>query len=582
MAARRRRLGRGALLATFALFLLPLAAIAHPLGNFTINHYSGIRVGTDAVVIDHVLDMAEIPTFSERADMDTNGDLTVSDAEAATYEAAHCDSTRDSLDLRMAGQRLDLTVTQTGLSFPQGQGAVTLRLVCVYRAAMPGALPTAGATFTFGDSSFAERRGWREIVVQGDGTTVATSNAPTDGISKRLTSYPTDLLSTPSDQPGASWTATPGGVLLAPLVVPDAHPVGAAVADVGASTSATPPPAAVPNGITDLGGDVMALFQARELTLPVVLLSMLVAAGLGALHALSPGHGKTVMAAYLVGSRGTATQALGLGLTVTVSHTLGVLALGMVSLSAASLIPPERLYPILGVVSGFIVVVIGVWLVWGRIRVIRRARSETWSHAEAAAAVVQEHGHQHGHEQDHGHGHAAEHPHALAVMVAPQPPELEQVNDAAHEHERDHAHGHDHSHDHGHQAGPEPEGWHSHAGRGHTHLPPRGTTLSWRGLFALGLAGGMVPSVSALILLLGSISLGRPAYGVALTVAFGVGMAVVLVGVGMGLVYARGFIDRMPSRAPGFRISRFLPTATAVIVLGAGLLITTQALMTLH
>jgi ABC-type nickel/cobalt efflux system permease component RcnA len=548
MAGRRRGVGAGVLLAVVALLLLPLVVSAHPLGNFTINHYSGVRVGTDAVVIDHVLDMAEIPTFSERADMDTDGDLTVSDAEAAASEAALCDSTRGSLDLRMAGQPLDLRVAQTGLSFPQGQGAVTLRLVCVYRAELPDALPAGGAAFTFSDSSFAERRGWREIVVQGDGATLAASDAPADGTSQRLAIYPTDLLATPSDQARASWSAAPGGVLLPALVVPDARPVGAAIADPGATaTTASQPSAVIPNGITDLGGDVMALFQARELTLPVILVSMLVAAGLGALHALSPGHGKTVMAAYLVGSRGTATQAIGLGLTVTVSHTLGVLALGVISLSAASLIPPERLYPILGVLSGSIVVAIGVWLVWGRIQVIRRNRSENWSHHEAIA-----------HDHDHVHEHAAD----------------------------DHGHDHDHEHtperSHAREPAAEPEGWHDHGGRGHTHLPPRGTTLSWRGLFALGLAGGMVPSVSALILLLGSISLGRPAFGVGLTVAFGVGMAVVLVGVGMGLVYARGYIDRMTTRAPAVRVRHFLPTATAVIVLGAGLLITTQALMTLH
>ncbi|HEY8771207.1 MAG TPA: hypothetical protein VIM03_11740 [Thermoleophilaceae bacterium] len=115
-----------------------------------------------------------------------------------------------------------------------------------------------------------------------------------------------------------------------------------------------------------------------------------------------------------------------------------------------------------------------------------------------------------------------------------------------------------------------------------THLPPRGTALSWRGLIALGLAGGMVPSVSALILLLGSISLGRPAYGIALTVAFGVGMALVLVGVGMALVYARGMLERFPAGGRGRRLGRILPTATAFVVLAAGLLITTQALMTLR
>ena len=113
----------------------------------------------------------------------------------------------------------------------------------------------------------------------------------------------------------------------------------------------------------------------------------------------------------------------------------------------------------------------------------------------------------------------------------------------------------------------------------HTHLPPRGSSLSWRGLFALGLAGGMVPSVSAFDLLLGSISLGRPAYGIVLTIAFGVGMAAVLVGVGLSLVYARGLIERFSGRSMGRRLGRLLPAATAATVLAAGVVITGQALL---
>ena len=546
--SRQARLFFAASLSLVGLVLLPAVVSAHPLGNFTINHYDGIRVGPTQIVIDHVLDMAEIPTFSERADMDTNGDLAVSEAEAATYEAARCDSTRDSLDLEIEGRRLALDVLETGLSFPPGQGAVTLRLVCVYAAALVEPLPTAGARLTFTDTSFAERRGWREIVVAGDGTTISGSNALASGLTQRLTHYPTDLLATPSDQRSASWTASPGGPALPALDVPDAKPVGstpggdtptpapsavaspvAGQAVAGPVATAAPAQAAVPGGISDLGGDVMAVFGARDLTLPVIALSMLVAAGLGALHAVSPGHGKTVMAAYLVGSRGNARHALGLGLTVTVSHTIGVLALGVVSLSFASLLPPERLYPILGVVSGVIVVGIGLWLILGRVRVVRRERAEARRHE---------------HEQEF----ATEHSHEHAI-------DLPQSDDA---------------------------GWHSHGGQRHTHLPPRGTSLSWRGLFALGLAGGMVPSVSALILLLGSISLGRPAYGIALTVAFGVGMAIVLVGVGMALVYARGLLERFPAGGRGRRLGRILPTATAFVVLAAALLITTQALMTLR
>lgn len=529
-APRSRRLGAAAVLGALWVLFGTSVTSAHPLGNFTINHYTGIRVATDGVTLDHVLDMAEIPTFSERSAMDTDGDLAVSDAEAAAYRDATCESTRTALQLSASGTPLDLETVETGIAFPQGQGAVTLRLVCTYRAALPVELPVAGAAFTFRDPTWSERRGWREIVVQGDGTLLSASDAPAAGTSGRLRTYPTDLLATPADQSTASWTAVPGGAALPPLDIPDAAPRGSVDPGVGGIE----PPASIPGGVGDLGADVTQLFQARDLTLPVVALSLLVAAGLGALHAVSPGHGKTVMAAYLVGSRGTARQAVGLGLTVTVSHTLGVLVLAGVSLSATAIAPPERLYPILGVVSGIIVVVIGVWLVLGRVRVIRAAR---------AMAHVHDHAHAHGLDHDHGvaHAHADSHVHAVDA-----------------------------------------DGWHRHGGRRHTHLPSAGQPLRWRGLFALGLAGGMVPSVSALIVLLGSIGAGRPAYGIVLTIAFGVGMAVVLVGIGMGLVYARGIMERMPSAGRLTRVSRLVPTATAFIVLAAGLLITTQAVSTLR
>ena len=152
------------------------------------------------------------------------------------------------------------------------------------------------------------------------------------------------------------------------FVVPDATPIANST-DVQSPVVVPPAPAGagvVPAGTTDLGSDVTSLFQAPDLTPPIILLSLLVAAGLGALHALSPGHGKTVMAAYLVGSRGNARQALGLGLTVTVSHTIGVLALGVLSLSAAWVLPADKLYPILSIASGAIVVVIGTYLLFTR------------------------------------------------------------------------------------------------------------------------------------------------------------------------------------------------------------------------
>jgi ABC-type nickel/cobalt efflux system permease component RcnA len=226
------------------------------------------------------------------------------------------------------------------------------------------------------------------------------------------------------------------------------------------------------------------------------------------------------MAAYLVGSQGTMRQAVGLGMTVTISHTLGVLALGALSLSAAAIIPPERMYPILGVVSGAIVIVIGAYLLLTRLRAMSPS---------------------HGHGHDHGHDH--------------------------HEHGRDH---HEETH--------RPAGWHEHGGIGHTHLPQQG--MGKRGLFALGLSGGMVPSVSALLVLLGSIAIGRPLFGIVLTVAFGIGMAAVLVGVGLALVYARKFVERLPVRSP-IRLGQRLPVLTAGIVVIAGVFILGQGLSAL-
>ena len=509
---RAPRLLLGFALSFAALALAAPAASAHPLGNFTINHYSGLRVAPTAVTVDHVMDYAEIPTFSERRTMDTDGDGQVSDAEAHQYALDMCNQLATDLDLEVGGSRAALNLTQVGISFPMGQGNPTERLVCIYTAQISALLP--GTSITFADGTYPERQGWREITVNGDGTTVSGSDAPTTSASSRLTYYPPDLISVPLGQTSTAFVVAPGGATLPPFSVPDAAPLGATM-PAPAPAVTDPAAAAVPASVTELGSDVTSLFQASDLTPPVILLSLLAAAALGALHAVSPGHGKTVMAAYLVGSRGNIRQAFGLGLTVTVSHTIGVLALGLLSLSAAFVIPPDKLYPLLSVGSGAIVIVIGTYLLIGRVR--------SWR-----ARPVQSHDHDHRHE-----------------------------------------HGHEHGHEH-------PEGWHEHAGVGHTHVPQQ--QMGKRGLFALGLSGGMIPSVSALLVLIGSISIGRPAWGIVLTIAFGLGMAAVLVGIGLALVYARRFVERFPQSA-ALDLGRRVPVLSAVVVLLAGALITGQGLL---
>ena len=248
---------------------------------------------------------------------------------------------------------------------------------------------------------------------------------------------------------------------------------------------------------------------------------MLIAAGLGAIHAVSPGHGKTVMAAYLVGSQGTPRHAVALGLTVTASHTFGVIGLALLTLLAGDFLPPERLYPVLGLASGLTVVAIGTWLLVQRVRGLRR-----------------------------NHAHRAEH-----------------RSGAEHEHNHDHVHGASNTNE------------HSHGGIRHSHAPVAGTTLSWRSLILLGFAGGLVPSASALILLLGAVAAGRPGYGLALAIAFGLGMAAVLTGIGLAVVRAGKIIDRMPSLGRLARFAPAVPWLSAAVVTAAGVFLTSQALV---
>jgi len=385
-------------------------------------------------------------------------------------------------------------------------------------------------------------------VVGGSGAVVTAGDLPISSVSDRLHSYPADLLAQPLDIRAASFSASPGGPALPPLTVPDASPLpgaaplyGAAVEPVPASPadgtpSDTAAAAAVPGGVTELPAELAAALHARDLTPPLIVLALLIALGLGALHAVTPGHGKTIMAAYLVGTRGNVTQAVGLGTTVAVSHTLGVLALGLLTVAASSIFPTERLFPVLTMISGALVLAIGGWLLLSLARQLRRRRAEEREHAQVHATGL-DHDHEHAHEDEH---------------------ESEHESEPAHEH--------------------------SHGGVRHSHLPPSGVgaALRWRGIFALGLAGGLVPSASALLLLLGAVSVGRPAFGLLLIVAFGAGMALVLAGIGLVLVRARGHLERLPRLARDGRLATGVSLLAACVVLGFGLVITTQALAALR
>jgi nickel/cobalt transporter (NicO) family protein len=421
---------------------VPAAASAHPLGNFTINHFARVEVAGHRLYVRYVLDLAEIPAYQAR-----QGGV---DGSALAMRVAQ------NLNLRLDGRQVALRPVAHGLAFPPGAGGLrTLRFEAILR----GPAVDATARLELRDRNDAGRIGWREIVVGAD--------APS--VSHELRAYPKSLLQSPLDVSTARAT-----------LVPTDDPVpqltrGAALA--------------VPDRVAD--GGFTELISQRHLSPLVILAAVAAALFWGAAHALSPGHGKTIVAAYLVGRRGRMLDAAALGAIVTVTHTVGVFALGLVTLLLSQWIVPDRLYPWLNLAAGVSVVGIGL--------AVLRARAQEWLH------------------------------------------------------ERAHARGH-HQHHH------------------HHHGEPGG---GLRGLLAVGISGGILPCPSALVVLLAAISLHRVAFGLVLIVAFSLGLALAIAGVGVAAILAKQAFFRR--RFDGLLV-RALPAVSAAVILVAGVMMTVRAL----
>lgn len=470
------------LILLLALFSTLQIATAHPLGNFTISHYSELHFAEDRVTLHYALDLAEIPTFQQRDTFDPNADGVISPEESRSYVDTELPAIIDKLELVVAGERIDLSLAEAGVRYRDGEGGLNTTLIT---ATLVGTLPAdwqASGAGTYTDTNFDSRLGWREIVVRGgDGVTVPVSDALTASVTNGLTSYPDDQLSSPLDMRSAGFELAAGDGGTAQVVEPNR------TSEVAESTTRS-------TGATDWLAERLA---ETELTPGLIAILLLLAAGWGAIHALSPGHGKAVVAAYLVGTRGTAKHAGILGLTVTLTHTAGVFLLAVITLSLSRFILPEDLYPWLGVGSGILVVTIGATLLYGRIKAILTG-------------------------DDNG------------PLV------------------------HDHS---------DPQ-------HGHSHAPPSNVTT--RSLLAMGVSGGLVPCPSALILLLSAISLDRLELGIVLVIAFSLGLAAVLVAIGLLVVYARWIFRRFSFE---LRIPRFVPAVSAAAISVAGIVIVYQSMV---
>lgn len=432
-------------------------AAAHPLGNFTVNLYSGIEVMPQRFEVEYVLDMAEVPTFREKRVIDTDGDGDVSDSERVAWADRTARDLAEGLTLSVDGRPAEVELISKSMRFLPGQGGLEiLRLEATYAAPAPDS-----GRLRYRDDNFTDRIGWREIIAVGlEGRRVQESTVPERSVSDALRSYPEDLLSSPLEVTQASFAFGPGSQ-------------GLAKSSAGRS-SVRP----------GEGGAFVSLIARPSPSGAVIVLSLLLAFGLGAVHALAPGHGKTLMAAYLVGTGGRVGQAFAVGAAVSAMHTVSVLGIGLLVLWAQRVVEPEQAYPWLGLTAGLVAVAVGVGLLRTRLRT------------------------------DHVH--------------------------------RDHTHVH--------ADGPSPQ--------------------SRKGLAAIAVSGGILPSPAALLVLLAAVALHRVAYGLSLIAAFSVGLAAALVVVGVVAIRAKELVARrFHSKA-----ARSLPLFSAGAIAVVGLVLAIRAL----
>jgi len=471
------RMFRAVAIAVVTLFAIPTAANAHPLGNFTSNHLTRIDVRATSVDLHYVLDDAEIPTFSLLRSLDAHGNPPPAVLNA--WAVRHAGEIAPQLLLSANGTPLALMLAGTHVQLrPGAAGLSTLYFTADFRAARP----PGAQRIEYSDTTLPGRIGWKDVVVP-------PQREPT----QELRVYPNALIGSPRDRTAVTMHVAPGGA----VTVADA--AGASI--FGAASDAR---------MNDLS-DILA----RNLSDPSVLLvALLLAIVLGALHALEPGHGKTLLAISLVGARATVPQAVILATALTVAHTIGVLIFGVVVLTLARYVVPEALYPWIALLSGIFVAVLGA-----------RALGREIARRRSGAA------------HDHVHAHAHDHPSTSSGQ----------------------AHHHHHHHD---------DGGFTEAVHAHSHLIPGTAPISFRSAVVAASTGNVAPCPAALVVLLAAIATHRIGWGLVLIVAFSIGLALTLTLLGVAVVRGAAWLTRRPQFD---RFARYAPlvTAAAISVIGA-------------
>jgi nickel/cobalt exporter len=510
--------------------------VASLLGNFTVNQYSELAPTAGKVEVRHAIVFGQLPALRELHLADADGDGVTSQAERDAHAQRLAESLARQLAMTVDGVAVPLHAVRAITSLPTEATGFSLRVDMDFAGDLPApAGDGARRTLAFVNESYAGRFGWREIIVK---PSRALAIFDTDAYSTSLTAGLTETVQSMPEAGPLAERAIGLSFIAGPLPT-GARALGPRPGTTDTTVAANASSADATSWLAQQTRRIVDLISSRDVPLPITLLALAAAMVLGALHALSPGHGKTVVGAYLVGSRGTAAHAVYLGATVTITHTIGVFALGFATLVASSYIVPERLLLWLSFGSGLLVLATGAALFLTRWRAALGAARPQYRPLSASRARnlttpwLAESG-----------------AHTLAF---------------AHAHHRgDHAHAHLHGHDHRHGGLV-----HSHGGSVHSHLPPGGAgeKITWKGLLALGISGGLVPCPSAMVLLLAAIALNKTAYGMLLVLAFSIGLAAALTAVGLAFLYAR---DRLSATRGDPRWRRWLPVASAGVITAVG------------
>lgn len=532
-------------------------AVAHPLGNFSINQYWLVDLRGDSLDIYYLLDIAEVPSFREMDRLDTDLDGAMSSEEIARYLEASVPELVKQMALTYGGETLGLRLNRQALEVYEGTGGMPVFNVLLDLTVEDWEWPEEGlpGEIRFRSSAHENAQGFREALIllderfaigfgpwkEGDADELRYMTLVMEDEKKNpllqsfynvfqfgFLSGEGESVSTANFGADFSWTATARvddveKVMLAQqemLVEAETVDENAAVAEASGISEEFRKAERVGDTDSELTDSlltrVMNTIRSKELTPGMVAAAMGISLLLGMGHAFSPGHGKTVMAAYLIGERGTTRHAVVLGVIVTVVHVWSVFLIGLIVLYASEKVSDEQINFWTGLASGIIIVSIGTFLFFRRYRSYILAR-----HGGG-------HGHPHEHEHHHGHHH--------------------------HDHEHGHQH-HDHDHDHEHG--------HSHVVEGTDGLPPTYWNILW-----LGISGGIVPCPAALLVLMGAINIGRLGLGMLMITTFSFGLASALVVIGIIVVKTSGKIrERIGERSPFLLL---LPVMSSVLITALG------------